>query len=252
VKYLLKSWLLAVKLLAHSLDYCANSYHIHLNTLAFHGYGKEISQKYPCSICPINTSFPGTLSSPCHPPFLDSSSGGSSDEELTSPCNKNSPKNPQVFDSFDFGKNMTINFIVPEVNPSPFLYYNLFSSCKSTYLAFSSFLFPLFFQSSNLRSWAKKLLFPLNNPISNASVHWVTQILPIWSMRKQTEFLLEPRFFLRFVEGYLPILAKLHHRRNKTPQTAYFPLLSTSPMMKAMKQALLRQSESHRQKSRPS
>ena len=81
-----------------------NSYHIHLNTLKFHGYGKEISQKYPCSLYPINTSFLSTLSSPCHPPSPDSSSGGGLDEELTNPYNKNSPKNLQVFDFFDFEK----------------------------------------------------------------------------------------------------------------------------------------------------
>jgi len=34
---------LAVKSPAQSLDYRANSYHIHLNTLRFHGCGKEIS-----------------------------------------------------------------------------------------------------------------------------------------------------------------------------------------------------------------
>ena len=43
-----------------SLDYRANSYHIHLNTLRFHGCGKEISQICPCPFCPINTSFSGT------------------------------------------------------------------------------------------------------------------------------------------------------------------------------------------------
>jgi len=50
VEYLLKWWLLAVKSHIQSLDYCANSYHIHLNNLKFHGYGKEISQKIPLLI----------------------------------------------------------------------------------------------------------------------------------------------------------------------------------------------------------
>ena len=69
-----KSWLLVVKSPVQSLDYRANSYHIHLNNLEFHGRGKEISQKYPCSFQPINTSFPSTYSPPCHSPFPNSSS----------------------------------------------------------------------------------------------------------------------------------------------------------------------------------
>ena len=63
------SWPLAVKSSAQSLDYRANNYHIHLNTLGFHGYGKEISQNCPCSLYPINTSFLGTPPPPCHPTF---------------------------------------------------------------------------------------------------------------------------------------------------------------------------------------
>ena len=51
---------------AQSLDYRANSYHIHLNTLGFHGCGKEISQICPCPFCLINTSFSGTPSSSQH------------------------------------------------------------------------------------------------------------------------------------------------------------------------------------------
>ena len=61
-----KSWSLAVKSPAQSLDYRANSYHIYLNTLEFHGCGKEISQICPCPFCPINTSFSGTPSPSCH------------------------------------------------------------------------------------------------------------------------------------------------------------------------------------------
>ena len=52
---------LAVKSPAQSLDYRANSYHVHLNTLGFHGCGKEISRICPRPFCPINTSFSGTL-----------------------------------------------------------------------------------------------------------------------------------------------------------------------------------------------
>jgi len=54
-----------VKSSAQSLDYRANSYHIHLSTLGFHGYCEEISQIYPCPFCPINSSFSGTPS-PSH------------------------------------------------------------------------------------------------------------------------------------------------------------------------------------------
>ena len=57
---------LAVKSPAQSLDCRANSYHIHLNTLGFHGCGQEISQICPCPFCPINTSFSGTPSPSCH------------------------------------------------------------------------------------------------------------------------------------------------------------------------------------------
>jgi len=64
-KISLKSWPHAIKSSAQSLDYRANSYHIHLNTLGFHGCGKEISQICPCLFCPINTSFSGTPPS-CH------------------------------------------------------------------------------------------------------------------------------------------------------------------------------------------
>ena len=52
-------WPLPVKSLAQSLDYRANSYHIHLSILGFHGYGEEISQICPCPFCPINSSFSG-------------------------------------------------------------------------------------------------------------------------------------------------------------------------------------------------
>jgi len=57
---------LTVKSSAQSLDCHANSYHIHLNTLGFHGCGKEISQICPCPYCPINTSFFVTPSPSCH------------------------------------------------------------------------------------------------------------------------------------------------------------------------------------------
>ena len=58
-------WPLPVKSPAQSLDYRANSYHIFLSTLGFHGYGEEISQICPCPFCSINSSFSGTPS-PSH------------------------------------------------------------------------------------------------------------------------------------------------------------------------------------------
>ena len=59
-------WPLPVKSPAQSLDYRANSYHIYLSTLRFHGYGEQISQICPCPFCPINSSFSGTPSPPHH------------------------------------------------------------------------------------------------------------------------------------------------------------------------------------------
>jgi len=45
-----KSWLLAVKSPAQPLDYCANSYHIYLNTLEFHGCGKRDKSDLPLPV----------------------------------------------------------------------------------------------------------------------------------------------------------------------------------------------------------
>ena len=56
----------SIKSPAQSLNYRVNSYHIHMNNLEFHGYGKEISQKYPYSSQPINTSFLSTHFLPYH------------------------------------------------------------------------------------------------------------------------------------------------------------------------------------------
>jgi len=60
-------WPLPVKSSAQSLDYRANSYHIQLNTLGFHGHGEEIIQICPYPFCPINSSFSGTPSPSHHP-----------------------------------------------------------------------------------------------------------------------------------------------------------------------------------------
>jgi len=59
-------WPLPVKSPAQSLDYRANSYHIYLSILGFHGYGEEISQICPCPFYPINSSFSGNPSPSNH------------------------------------------------------------------------------------------------------------------------------------------------------------------------------------------
>ena len=98
-----------------SLDPRANSYHIHLNTLGFHGCGKEISQICPFPFCPINTSFSGTpspsqnlLSWRRHHPGTP---GTSSKAFFTT---------PQVFNLRPC-EEMAINFVVPEVSLLSFL-----------------------------------------------------------------------------------------------------------------------------------
>ena len=190
VKYFPKSWLLTVKSPTQSLDYCANSCHIHLNTLNFHGYGKEISQKCPCSLYPINTSFLGTFPSSCHfasskPIFLVAASLKSprtSSEDLP-----HCPLLPR--------EEMAINFIVPEVNLVP-SFFSLPYFPPFTLLFTKYFLSSSFFYSSSLqtfRNWPRKLLFLLSNHTFNASVHCVIRILPIWSMRKQIGSPLELR-----------------------------------------------------------
>jgi len=95
-----------------------NSYHIHLNNLEFHRYSKEISQKYPWSLQPINTPFLSTLSPPCHLPLPNSSPGGGIGEEL-----KNSSSKEPFLEALGLRllllprEEMAVNFTVPEVNP---------------------------------------------------------------------------------------------------------------------------------------
>ena len=152
VKYLPKSRPLAVKSPAQSLDYRVNSCYIHLNTLEFHGYEKEISQKFPCSLYPINTSFIGTLSLPRH---ITSSKPISLAAALSK--NPRTPANlPQwcVFDLLHLGRKC------PSTSSSlRSIYFHLSPVIVRLYLlqlyllsVFPSFPFFLFFQSSNLRN----------------------------------------------------------------------------------------------------
>ena len=136
---------LAVKSPAQSLDYRANSYHIHLNTLRFHGCGKEISQIWPCPFCPINTSLSGTLLPSYH-------STGSNPPSWRWHCSRTSRTPISSF----LREEMAINFVVPEVNlPSPSFYSFavLLFICKFVYWVllfspFSSFLVPSNFKPS--------------------------------------------------------------------------------------------------------
>jgi len=80
-----------------SFDYRANSYHIYLNTLGFHGCGKEISQICPCSFCPIKTSFSGTPSPSCHSTAQNPLRRWHHPRTPRTPTKPSSPV-PQVFD----------------------------------------------------------------------------------------------------------------------------------------------------------
>ena len=105
-----------------SLDCRENSYHIHLNTLGFHGCGKEISQICPYPPCPINTSFSGTLlpsfhSTASYPPFWRRHCSRISRTPF-----KDLPRQPSGSSILSSPREeIAINFVVPEVN-SPLLF----------------------------------------------------------------------------------------------------------------------------------
>ena len=162
-----KSWPLAVKSLAQSLDYRANSYHIYLNTLGFHRCGKEISEICPCPFCPINTSFSGTPPS-CH-----------STAQNPLSRRRHHPRTPRTstkafFTNFSSlrsssRKKMAINFTVPEVSSLPFFSTPLPYSCSSTisFIEYSFFLFCSFFYPQTFRIWPIRSLFLAINLTSN-------------------------------------------------------------------------------------
>ena len=117
-----------------SLDYRANSYQIHLNTLEFHRYDKEISQKCPCSLYPINTSFLGTLSLPCHPSYFKPISLA----EALSKSSRTSAKSPPTvfkFSIFFFSEKKW-----PSTSSSVRLIYSHLSFLYRTSLPFASLL----------------------------------------------------------------------------------------------------------------
>ena len=117
-----KLWPLAVKSPAQSLNYRANSYHIHLSTLGFYGCGKEISQICPCPFCPINTSFSGTPSSSCHSTTQSLLPWRQHRSRTPRTLARTSFNNPEVFDLLPC-EEMAVNFIVPEVSSISLLYF---------------------------------------------------------------------------------------------------------------------------------
>ena len=116
-----RSWPLPVKSPAQSLDYRANSYHIHLSILRFHGYGEEISQICPCPFCPINTSFSGTPPSH-HSTASTLLSWRQHYSRTPRTSTRTSSNHSQVFDLLSY-EEMAINFVIPEVSVLPFLLY---------------------------------------------------------------------------------------------------------------------------------
>jgi hypothetical protein len=95
------SWLLAIKSSAQSLDYRANSYHIHLNYLDLYARGREISPEYHYSNWPINKDLRNARLLPSDSNLWHSSlSSGDPDEQ---PCNLNHQKpSPSSTSSLQF------------------------------------------------------------------------------------------------------------------------------------------------------
>ena len=157
-----KSCPLAVKSPTQSLDYRANIYHIHLNTLGFHGYGEEISQIYPYPFLSNKyflLRYPSSILSfySLKPTFL----AAALFENF-----KNSSKDllQQSFESSilpSSREEMAINFVVPEVNSiPPFFFFLLYFYISA--ILFTEYIFPLlcFFPilstSKPFRNWLRK------------------------------------------------------------------------------------------------
>ena len=142
-------WPLPVKSSAQSLDYRANSYHIHLSTLGFHGYGEEISQIYPCPFCPTNSSFSSTPSPSHH--------STASTLLFWWRCCLRAPRtptrtpfnNPRAFNFLPCEK-MAINFIVPEVSSTSLLYFHCTTVHQQFILLNMFFFFCLSFYPQKL------------------------------------------------------------------------------------------------------
>jgi len=88
----------------------------------------------PLLILPINTSFLGTLSLPCHPSFPKLISLAAALLKNPRTPAKSSPTVSQVSDLLLLREAMAVNFIVPEVNLS-----HLSSFCRTS-LLFTSLL----------------------------------------------------------------------------------------------------------------
>jgi len=164
-------WPLPVKSSAQSLDHRANSYHIYLSTLGFHGYGKEISQICPCPFCPINSSFSGTPSPSHHstaPTLLPWRR-----RCLRAPRSptKTFLHQPQVFDHL-LREEMAINFAVPEVSSPPHLLYFHHILVHPQFILLNILLFfVLLFTPKTIRICPIKLSSLTISHTFNVSVH---------------------------------------------------------------------------------
>jgi len=140
-----RSWPLPVKSPAQSLDYRANSYHIYLSILGFHGDDEGISQICPRPFCPINTSFSGTPPPSHHSTAPTLLSWRRHCSRAPRTPTKTSFNNSQVFDLLPC-KKMAINFAVPEVSLPPRLLYFYHTSVHPQFILVNiPLLFLLFF-----------------------------------------------------------------------------------------------------------
>ena len=143
-----------------SLDYRANSYHIHLSTLGFHGCGEEISQICPCPFCPINTPFFGTPSPPCHSIAPKSTFTAAALPEDSNNFNKGlSSPTPKS----SICEEMAINFIVPEVSLPPFLLHFYCTPVHPQFVLLNiCFPFCSFYPQKLLGFGIRSLFLPIN------------------------------------------------------------------------------------------
>jgi len=171
VEYLLKSWLLAVKSPVQSLDYHVNIYHIHLNNLEFHGYDKEISQKYPCSLQLINTSFLNTHSPSYHSPFPSSSSAATSMESSRTPTAKTFflPESSSLQFFLLFGRKWLSTSSCPRLVHLHLIFLTA-DLCILANPFIQHFCFFQSFWSPNFRIWVIRLLFLLSNLLTEIKV----------------------------------------------------------------------------------
>ena len=129
-----ESWLFTIRPTTQSLNYRANSYHIHVNNLNLHARGREISPQCPCSNQPINTSLPNACLLPSDSNLqhlLSPAATPTSNHAI--PTSKNlSQQQPWISSCVSIlSKIMAINFNVPAVCFAfVSFYYNSFCPCK--------------------------------------------------------------------------------------------------------------------------